>query len=126
MVISSKFVLRVFFELLKNFLREFPIKEIDLSKPILVTGGTGYMALWIIKLLLEKKCYVKATVRDKFSQKKVDHLLKIGTEYPGKLELFEADLLQSGSFEEAMADCELIIHTVKRIWEWNTGLLKKP
>ena len=94
------------------------MKEIDLSKPILVTGGSGYMASWIIKLLLEEDCYVKATVRDKSNEEKVDHLLKIGAEYPGRLELFEADLLQSGSFEEAMADCELVIHNASPFQLW--------
>ena len=38
------------------------MKEIDLSKPVLVTGGSGYIASWIVRLLLEKGSYVKATV----------------------------------------------------------------
>ena len=29
------------------------MREIDKSKPVLVTGGTGYVASWIIKKLLE-------------------------------------------------------------------------
>jgi nucleoside-diphosphate-sugar epimerase len=86
------------------------VTEINSSKPILVTGGSGYMASWIIKLLLEKGQNVKATVRDKSNAGKVGHLLKMGEEYSGKLELFEADLMQNGSFEDAMMDCELVIH----------------
>ncbi len=93
--------------------------EINLNKPILVTGGSGYMASWIIKLLLEKELNVKATVRDKSNDEKVGHLLKMGKEYPGKLELFEADLMQSSSFEDAMTDCELVIHNASpfKIWK---------
>jgi nucleoside-diphosphate-sugar epimerase len=94
------------------------VNEINFSKPILVTGGSGYMASWIIKLLLEKGQSVKATVRDKSNEEKVEHLLKMGIEYPGKLDLFEADLLQNGSFEDAMMDCELVIHNASpfKIW----------
>jgi len=94
------------------------MKETNLSKPILVTGGSGYMASWIVKSLLEKGRYVKATVRDKSNEEKVGHLSKMGAEYPGKLELFEADLLQSGSFAEAITDCELVIHNASpfKIW----------
>jgi nucleoside-diphosphate-sugar epimerase len=87
------------------------LTEINLSKPILVTGGSGYMASWIIKLILEKGWNVNATVRDKSNDEKVGHLLKMGEQFPGKLELFEADLMQKGSFEDAMLDCELVIHS---------------
>ena len=86
------------------------MREIDADKPILVTGASGYMASWIIRLLLEEGRYVKATVRDKSNTEKVGHLLRMGEEHPGTVELFEADLLKNGSFEAAMADCELVIH----------------
>jgi nucleoside-diphosphate-sugar epimerase len=86
------------------------VEEIDAQKPILVTGASGYMASWITRLLLEEGRYVKATVRDKSNMEKVGHLLRMGEECPGTVELFEADLLKNGSFEAAMADCELVIH----------------
>ena len=86
------------------------MKENDLDKPILVTGASGYMASWIVRLLLEEERYVKATVRDKSDKEKVGHLLQMGEAYPGTIELFEADLLKNGSFDAAMADCELVIH----------------
>jgi nucleoside-diphosphate-sugar epimerase len=100
------------------FLGGVKVNEINLNKPILVTGGSGYMALWIIKLLLEKGRNVKATVRDKSNDEKNGPLLKMGKEYPSKLELFEADLLQNGSFEDALTDCELVIHNASpfKIW----------
>jgi len=44
------------------------MQTIDQSKPILVTGGTGYMASWIIKQLLDDGKEVRTTVRD-LSQK---------------------------------------------------------
>ena len=95
------------------------MKDIDKSKPILVTGGSSYIASWIVKLLLENGRHVKTTVRDKFNNEKVGHLLKMEEEYPGKLELFEADLLNNESFFEPMKDCELVMHVASpfRMWK---------
>ncbi len=87
------------------------MKEINRQKPILVTGGTGYIASWIIKLLLEKGLDVRATVRDKSKSEKFKHLIEIAENSNGKFTIFEADLLKVGSFQEAMVDCELVFHT---------------
>lgn len=86
------------------------MKKIDKKKPVLVTGGTGYIASWIVKYLLDDKRHVRATVRDKTDKVKTGHLLKMGKETDGNLELHEADLLKEGAFQEAMEGCELVIH----------------
>ncbi|MCF6269199.1 MAG: aldehyde reductase [Melioribacteraceae bacterium] len=87
------------------------MQEINQQKPILITGGTGYIASWIIKYLLEKGLDVRATVRDKSNSEKYKHLIDIAENSTGKLTIFEADLLKMGSFKEAMKDCELVFHT---------------
>lgn len=84
---------------------------IDPGKPILVTGGGGYIASWIIKLLLDKGHTVRATVRDVNALDAIGHLHKIAEGSSGKLVLFEADLLKEGSFDAAMEGCELVMHT---------------
>ena len=86
-------------------------KEINITAPILVTGGTGYLALWIIKQLLDEGFSVRATVRNKSNKEKNKYLLKLGENSKGTLELFEADLLVNGSFANAMNGCELVFHT---------------
>ena len=86
-------------------------QNIDITKPILVTGGSGYVASWIIKTLLEKGFVVRTTVRNKTDVDKYKHLLKIAEDSKGTLKIYEADLLIKGSFSEAMKDCELIFHT---------------
>ena len=62
---------------------------IDKSKPVLVTGASGYIATWIIKLLLEQGCTVHGTVRDPNKQKSVDPILQIAKDaQQGELKLF--------------------------------------
>ena len=86
-------------------------KKIDKTTPILVTGGTGYLASWIIKQLLDEGLNVRATVRNKSNTEKNKHLMKLGDEGKGTLELYEADLLKEGSFDQAMSKCEVVFHT---------------
>ena len=80
-------------------------KKIDKTTPILVTGGTGYLASWIIKQLLDAGLNVRATVRNKSNTEKNKHLMKLSDEGKGALGLYEADLLKEGSFDQAMSDC---------------------
>jgi nucleoside-diphosphate-sugar epimerase len=87
------------------------MKTIDKSRAVMVTGGSGYMASWIIKMLLEEGINVNATVRDPSNSKKVDHLKALAEVSDGQLKLFKSDLLDTGSFDEPMRDCELVIHT---------------
>jgi nucleoside-diphosphate-sugar epimerase len=85
--------------------------NIDKTKPVLVTGGNGYIASWLVKYLLEQGVNVRATVRDPSNEKKVGHLKRVAAKTPGKLTLFQADLLQAGAFNGPMKGCELVFHT---------------
>lgn len=85
--------------------------NIDRSAPVVVTGGNGYIASWLVKYLLEDGIDVHATVRDPSNDTKVGHLKQIAKDAPGTLTLFAADLLDDGSFDEAMAGCQLVFHT---------------
>lgn len=85
--------------------------HIETDKPILLTGASGYMASWIAHYLLEQGHTVHATVRDRHDTHKMGHLDILDRKHPGKLVLFEADLLDMGSFAEAMQGCGIVIHT---------------
>ncbi len=82
-----------------------------MSDCILVTGAGGYLASWIVENLLREGHVVHATVRRLDDGKKIKHLHELGTKFPGKLLLYEADLLVERSFDEAMAGCDVVIHT---------------
>lgn len=87
--------------------------EIDKSKPICVTGASGYIASWIVKYLLDDGCTVHATVRNPENERSVGHLQKIALEAQAesRLKFFKADLLAEGAFDNAIRGCELVIHT---------------
>jgi len=80
------------------------------NKVILVTGGTGYIGSWLVKELLEKSYTVRMTVRDKTRGDKYRQFDPITASAPGKLELWEADLLKEGSFDLAAKGADAIIH----------------
>lgn len=84
---------------------------VDLSKPILVTGATGYVASWIVKRLLEEGATVHAAVRDPDDAAKVGHLVRLAEDSPGTLRMFKADLLDKGSYAAAMEGCAIVFHT---------------
>jgi len=85
--------------------------KIDRSKPVLVTGATGYIAGWLIKKLLEEGLTVHAAVRDPDNGEKVKHLESIAAETSGRIRYFASDLLHEGSYAKAMNGCELVFHT---------------
>ena len=87
------------------------IYKMDKSKPILVTGATGYIAGWIIERLLNQGYTVHATVRDPSKKNKIQHLYDLAEQSSGQIHFFKADLLESGAFDESMKGCEVVIHT---------------
>lgn len=87
------------------------MNSIDKTKPVLVTGATGYVAGWIIKSLLEQGINVNAAVRDPSNLEKIKHLNELAKNSKGDIRFFKSDLLEPGSYKEAMRGCELVYHT---------------
>ncbi|MDC2953193.1 NAD-dependent epimerase/dehydratase family protein [Streptomyces gilvifuscus] len=77
---------------------------------VLVTGGSGFVGSHLVLRLLERGHHVRATVRRTADSAKVAPLRGMQDEHPGRLELFEADLLVDGGFDEAMKGCEVVFH----------------
>jgi nucleoside-diphosphate-sugar epimerase len=87
------------------------MKTIDKTKPVMVTGATGYVAGWIVKKLLDEGFTVHAAVRHPEKKEKLAHLDRIAQSTPGTIKYFKADLMVDGSYAEAMEGCELVFHT---------------
>ncbi|AIR71130.1 NAD-dependent epimerase/dehydratase family protein [Dickeya fangzhongdai] len=85
--------------------------DIDKTKPVMVTGATGYVAGWLVKRLLEEGVTVHAAVRDPNDVRKIGHLNDMAAGKPGTLRFFKADLLEPGSYAEAMKGCGIVFHT---------------
>lgn len=84
---------------------------IDRSVPVLVTGATGFVAGWIIRRLLEQGVTVHATVRDPDNAERLRHLNALPRADGAGLHFFRAELLEQGSFAQAMAGCGVVFHT---------------
>lgn len=79
------------------------------SGKVLVSGANGYVALWVVRSLLEHGYSVRATVR---SESKGTHLRKIFASYSEKLELIVVpDITAAGAFDEAVQGVDAIEHT---------------
>jgi len=84
---------------------------IDQNKPVLVTGATGYVAGRLVEKLLSEGRTVHAAVRMPDNKEKTKYLDELAAKLPGSIKYFKADLLDEGSFDAAMKDCELVFHT---------------
>jgi len=96
--------------------------NIDKSKPVMVTGATGYVAGWLVKKLLDEGITVHAPVRDPNNKIKINHLQKLSDESGTEIKFFKADLLKKGSYEASMENCQVVFHTASPF----TSKIKNP
>ncbi|KAK1277189.1 Cinnamoyl-CoA reductase 1 [Acorus gramineus] len=80
------------------------------GKVVCVTGASGFIASWLVKLLLHRGYTVKATVRDPNDPKKTEHLRLLDGARE-RLHLFKANLLEEGSFDAVIDGCEGVFHS---------------
>uniref|UniRef100_A0A0D9X677 NAD(P)-binding domain-containing protein n=1 Tax=Leersia perrieri TaxID=77586 RepID=A0A0D9X677_9ORYZ len=84
------------------------------GRNVCVTGAGGFIASWLVKLLLEKGYTVRGTVRNPDDDAKNAHLRAL----PGaaeQLTLVRAELLDKESLAAAFAGCEGVFHTASPI-----------
>ncbi|XP_042438074.1 cinnamoyl-CoA reductase 1-like [Zingiber officinale] len=78
------------------------------TRRVCVTGAGGFIASWLVKLLLSKGYIVHGTVRD-LGDKKNAHLKELENA-SANLQLFKADMLDYDSVRSAIAGCEGVFH----------------
>ncbi|KAF5183268.1 Tetraketide alpha-pyrone reductase, partial [Thalictrum thalictroides] len=81
---------------------------------VCVTGASGYLASWLVKRLLLAGYHVKGTVREPGNDKKLAHLWKLEGAKE-RLQLVKADLMEDGSFDEAIMGCDGVFHTASPV-----------
>ncbi|WRX10691.1 NAD-dependent epimerase/dehydratase - like 8 [Theobroma cacao] len=91
--------------------KELKYRKMEEGKgAICVTGGTGYIASWLIKKLLEEGYSVHTTIRvDPENKKDISFLTSLprSTE---RLKIFAADLSDLDSFDAAIEGCKGVLH----------------
>ncbi|KNC84139.1 hypothetical protein SARC_03637 [Sphaeroforma arctica JP610] len=79
---------------------------------VLLTGTSGFIALHILKKLLEEgEVQVRGTVRSTSNDKKTRPIKELvyNAKYP--VELVEADLMSDSGWAEAVKGCDYVLHT---------------
>ncbi|KAE9593447.1 putative cinnamyl-alcohol dehydrogenase [Lupinus albus] len=84
------------------------------GKVVCVTGGSGFIASWIVKFLLQRGYTVRVTLRNPSNPRKVDHLLQLDGAKE-RLHLYKADLLEQGSFDSVVQGCHAVFHTASPV-----------
>ncbi|CAI9764981.1 unnamed protein product [Fraxinus pennsylvanica] len=85
------------------------------GKVVCVTGASGYVASWLVKLLLQRHYTVNATVRDLSDPSKIAHLMELEGSKE-RLRLFKANLNEDGSFDSAVDGCEGVFHAASPVF----------
>ncbi|XBI82187.1 hypothetical protein VPH35_090931 [Triticum aestivum] len=83
------------------------------SPRVCVTGGGGYIASWLVKLLLSRGYAVHATVRDPCDQKNA-HLMQLEGAAES-LSLFKADVLDRAALAAAVEGCQGVFHVASPV-----------
>ncbi|KAK4605901.1 hypothetical protein RGQ29_000257 [Quercus rubra] len=79
-----------------------------------VTGGTGFIAAYLVKTLLEKGHTVRTTVRDPEDVGKVGFLLEFNGAKE-RLKIMKADLRIEGSFDEVLQGVDGVFHVASPV-----------
>ena len=88
----------------------------ELNKTVLVTGGTGFVAVHCILQLLQQGYFVKTTLRSLKRKDDVIAMLKTGGIHSfDKLSFTEADLTKDDNWSEAAKDCDYVLHVASPI-----------
>ncbi|KAI4352617.1 hypothetical protein L6164_006852 [Bauhinia variegata] len=80
---------------------------------VCVTGAGGFLASWLVKLLLSKGYIVHGTLREPGNQK-YDHLNKL-EKASQNLKLFKADVLSYEDLYSAIAGCSGVFHVASPV-----------
>ncbi|MHA1727901.1 MAG: NAD-dependent epimerase/dehydratase family protein [Promethearchaeota archaeon] len=83
--------------------------------PVAVTGASGYIGSHAVISLVKRGYTIHACITDPNNPDKTNHLLLLNSgDYPGKVKLFTANLLEAGLYDEPFKDCCAVLHIATR------------
>ncbi|KZT55430.1 D-lactaldehyde dehydrogenase [Calocera cornea HHB12733] len=86
---------------------------VNAPSKVLLTGANGFIAVWILRYLLEAGYSVRGTVR---SASKGDYLKRKFAQYGDKLEIEEvADITAPGAFDKSVVGVDAVLHTASPV-----------
>jgi len=80
---------------------------------VLVTGGTGFLGQWVVKLLLDRGYNVRATVRDLKNTRRYEFLYTVSAgadKASGRLSFHQCELASEAGWDDAMRGCRAVVH----------------
>ena len=80
------------------------------QEAVLVTGGSGYIAGWIIVQLLQESYRVRTTVRSSSREVAVRSAVAGQANAQDRLSFFVADLLEDKGWSDAARGCDYVVH----------------
>lgn len=81
-----------------------------MTETVLVTGATGFIAGWCIVTLLQRGYAVRTTLRNRSKESAVRSAIAAKTDAGHRLTFFAADLTSDDGWDEAMTDCDYVLH----------------
>ncbi|PPQ91157.1 hypothetical protein CVT25_003035 [Psilocybe cyanescens] len=90
-----------------------PAVDASSNARVLVTGANGFLAMWIVHVLLKEGFTVRGTVR---TEDKGTKLKQFFSSYGNKFDWFVVkDITTQGAFDEAVKDVDAIVHTASPV-----------
>lgn len=86
---------------------------------VLVTGGSGYIGLHCISLLLKEGYAVRTSLRSMKRKKEVQEALSDSIKNNERLEFCELDLMRDDGWDAAVKGCDYVLHVASPVYEKN-------
>ena len=89
---------------------------------VFVSGGSGYIALHTIIILLKKNYFVVTSVRNKQKIKIVKKCLEENNIHIKNIEFYILDLLSDSGWEDALKGCKFVLHMASPVIPGNVDM----
>ena len=86
---------------------------------VLVTGGSGYIGLHCISLLLKEGYAVRTSLRSMKRKKEIQEALSRSIKNNERLEFCELDLMRDDGWDAAVKGCDYVLHVASPVYEKN-------